>query len=1516
MTSGIYYKGLQCWIPDEQSQWIPGSIKDCRVEGEKAFLTVQDENENETVITVKPDDLNYEGRNGLPFLRSINSDADDLTDLSYLNEPSVLDALSTRYNQLQIYTYSGIVLIAVNPFQRLPNLYTHEIVRAYSEKSRDELDPHLYAIAEDSYKCMNQEHKNQTIIISGESGAGKTVSARYIMRYFASVQALIQSTDSNFHEAPQLTAVENEILATNPIMEAFGNSKTSRNDNSSRFGKYIQILFDGNATIIGAKIQTYLLERSRLVFQPNQERNYHIFYQILAGSSSEQLEKWKLVENSQEFNYLKQGNCSTIEGVNDKEEFKATVDALKTVGIDNDTCECIFSLLAALLHIGNIEVKHSRNDAYIDSKNENLINATSLLGVDPSSLVKWLTKRKIKMASEGILKPLNEFQAVVARDSVAKFLYASLFDWLVATINKALMYSADKSNQTAKSFIGVLDIYGFEHFKKNSFEQFCINYANEKLQQEFYRHVFKLEQEEYAAEGLNWSYIDYQDNQQCISMIESRLGILSLLDEECRMPTNSDENWVSKLNDAFSKPEFKNSYQKSRFGNKEFTIKHYALDVVYCAEGFIDKNRDTISDELLELFTNSDVPFVKDLVLFRLEQTAPPADTKKIKTKPKSNTLGSMFKSSLVSLMSTINETNAHYIRCIKPNEEKEAWKFDNQMVVSQLRACGVLETIKISCAGFPSRWTFDEFVSRYYMLVPSAVRTTESLTFSKAILEKHADPTKYQIGKTKIFFRSGVTPLLESARDKALKHAAHLLYEAFAVNYYRTRFLLSRKRVRSFQAVAHGFLSRRHTEYELLSSNIIKLQSLWRTALKRKEFIQTKNSILKVQSIIRGFLLRQTLEEKTKHDATLIIQSLWLTFKAHKHYKELQYYAVRIQSLWRMKLAKRQLTELKIESTKASHLKQVSYRLESRLFEISKQLDNSEQENNKFRERIAELESHLSNYAEAKLAQERELEQTRVLISDQSQDGELKELLEEKENALIMMEEEMRQVNDANTELLRVNATLKSQLKNYDMIIVEQTSQLKEKNRIIASLTKATKILNSASSIEQSRNSEEKSRRDSSLMEMRTQKEMLVLLMNDGLKHDLDKLTEYAGRTFTTLKTLLLKDNDVEAQKLDHLFLAKLLFIIISQMWKSNLCQESVALVERYCVHTLEYVFQKTSSANERPDIGFWVANTHALLAFVYTKQQAFKHSSAFTLLSTESHESVQTIFEMIESHLSKIFFEWVRQVNNFLKPLIVQAMIITGTNTDAGDENRKLRIKFFEKPKYKITDVIHVLNKVHDSCQAYKVNYEIYNALIRSIYRFINVEAFNSLFIDERGSWKRGTNISYNYHVLKDWCLESGVPEAYLQLEELLQTSKILQFVKDDPNYVARVRDFYALNFLQIKTLLHRYDYADYEAHVPKKTMSELSKNIVAEGINQREQLTYEVLDYRLQDSFEESPSLEKIKIPDDCNVTYLRRIIDLASAEESVEQALITVGNVADNDVQNSSDEENQVPNGIKV
>lgn len=889
--------------------------------------------------------------------------------MSYLNEPAVLHAIRTRYAQLNIYTYSGIVLIATNPFQRVDNLYTPDIIQAYSGKRRGELEPHLFAIAEDAYRCMLRDNKNQTIVVSGESGAGKTVSAKYIMRYFATVEDPDHprgALKAAGHTSEALSETEEQILATNPIMEAFGNAKTTRNDNSSRFGKYLEILFDKKVDIIGAKIRTYLLERSRLVFQPSTERNYHIFYQLCRGASQKQREEFGLTGDPSEFYYLNQGGDPDIDSIDDAQEFAATKDALATIGISPDVQHELFKILAALLHIGNIKISATRTNAILNSDEPSLVKACELLGLDATTFSKWIVKKQITTRSEKIVSNLDHKQSTVVRDSVSKYIYSTLFDWLVALLNKGLC-AADVQAK-ASSFIGVLDIYGFEHFKINSFEQFCINYANEKLQQEFNQHVFKLEQDEYVSEEIPWTFIDFSDNQPCITLIEAKMGILSLLDEESRLPSGSDESWIGKLYQNFDTPDHSKFFKKPRFGSSSFIVNHYAMDVNYEVEGFIEKNRDTVPDELVEVLNATSSPFLQQVLEIKKVEAAATAaaqqqlsNTRMVNRKP---TLGSIFKGSLIELMSTINSTNVHYIRCIKPNDEKAAWRFQGPMVLSQLRACGVLETIRISCAGFPTRWTYEEFASRYYMLVLSKSWQNGIKNLCDEILKKSiTQEDKYQLGKTKIFFRAGMLAYLEKLRSDRLNECAIVIQKNLRMIHYRKIYDTTRQSIIAAQTLFRGYMARLRYQKEREYHAAVIIQKIWRGYYQQNQYNSIRVSIIELQKVIKGHLVRQNLLRQRYNQAAISIQRTWRGYSARKDYNANRRKIILVQGLIRRYHAKKTLKQLRLEAKSVNHYREVQYKLENKVVELTQSLATRRDDNKKLQATIESLQKEITQW-------------------------------------------------------------------------------------------------------------------------------------------------------------------------------------------------------------------------------------------------------------------------------------------------------------------------------------------------------------------------------------------------------------------------------------------------------------------------------------------------------------------------------------------------------------------------
>ncbi|KZT36991.1 myosin 5 [Sistotremastrum suecicum HHB10207 ss-3] len=1083
MSDNIYSKGTGVWFPDKEQGWISAEVTAVTpAEGESIKLTFVDERGKAIEINTKLSDIR-DGKGDLPPLRNppLLETADDLATLSHLNEPSVLHTIRNRYAQHSIYTYSGIVLIAVNPFQRVA-MYGPEIIQAYSGRKKEELEPHLFAIAEDAYTRMQHDGEGQTIIVSGESGAGKTESAKLIMRFLASVNPPDSAKGRTKLSLDESSEVERQILATNPILEAFGNAKTTRNDNSSRFGKYIQILFDGKQQIVGARIRTYLLERSRLNYQPEIERNYHIFYQLCAGAPLKERKDLGLDIDITKFHYLRQGgpNSTPIPGVDDAEEFRATQTALSTVGISVEKQWAVFKLLAALLHLGNIKITQSRTDAMIADDDPALLLATRFLGIPVADFRKWTVKKQITTRSEKIVTSLSGPQASIVRDSVAKFIYACIFEWLVAIVNESLAGENGEAATKAEMFIGVLDIYGFEHFAKNSFEQFCINYANEKLQQEFNAHVFKLEQEEYVKEKINWTFIDFSDNQPCINVIEGKLGVLSLLDEESRLPSGTDASFLTKLYAQLAKPANKDVFKKPRFGNTSFTIAHYALDVTYEAEGFIEKNRDTVPDEHLDLLASTKNAFLKEVLDAALASTKPPESphpaspaasdsgsggSRRSSVIPdpgrlsmvtsgsstpagglrrpgataRKPTLGSIFKGSLINLMDTLSVTNVHYIRCIKPNEQKRAWEFAPQQVLGQLRACGVLETIRISCAGYPSRWKYEEFVERYYMLVKSAtwspmIKAMEIKPLCSEILKASIpDESKYQAGLTKIFFRAGILASLESLRTHQLNSMV----------------VMVQKNMRRKMAVKR---------YQEMRKAAIKIQTWWRQVMA-KQFVQKirKEAIARrLQCIIRfrGARARKEYKENRINSAATLLQSLSRGILSRRRFKTDVGHVVWMQSCLRRRIAKKQLKALKEEARSASKLKEISYRLENKVVELTQTLQKRTAEKKELQIRLGDLEIQLQSWMSKYEDSDNKAKQ---LSGDlQAESAERTRLLAEKQDLERQVNEATGRVAEKDELIQKLSDELSRQaveLENKQKVQAQTPSRVTEDTSLISSL-------------------------------------------------------------------------------------------------------------------------------------------------------------------------------------------------------------------------------------------------------------------------------------------------------------------------------------------------------------------------------------------------------------------------------------------------------------------------------
>uniref|UniRef100_A0A673NBA7 Unconventional myosin-Vb-like n=1 Tax=Sinocyclocheilus rhinocerous TaxID=307959 RepID=A0A673NBA7_9TELE len=903
------------WIPDPEEVWKSAEIIKDYKEGDKV-LHLKLEDESTLEYSIGPKD------NALPFLRNpdILVGENDLTALSYLHEPAVLHNLKVRFLESNhIYTYCGIVLVAINPYEQL-QIYGEEVINAYTGQNMGDMDPHIFAVAEEAYKQMARDEKNQSIIVSGESGAGKTVSAKYAMRFFATVGG--SANDTN---------VEEKVLASSPIMEAIGNAKTTRNDNSSRFGKYIQIGFDRRYHIIGANMRTYLLEKSRVVFQAEEERNYHIFYQLCASSSLPEFKDLTL-SNAEDFTYTSLGENIFIEGVNDAEDLVKTREALTMLGVKEIHQMSIFKVIASILHLGNVGIVSERDgeSCHINRDGTHLHHFCRLLGIEQEQMEHWLCRRKLVTTAETYVKNMSHAQAVNARDALAKHIYAHLFDWIVEHINKALHTSTKQH-----SFIGVLDIYGFETFEINSFEQFCINYANEKLQQQFNSHVFKLEQEEYMKEQIPWTLIDFYDNQPCIDLIEAKLGILDLLDEECKVPKGTDQNWAQKL---YSQHSNSGHFEKPRMSNRSFIVVHFADKVEYQCDGFLEKNRDTVYEEQINILKASQVSTIN----VRAAKPVPKGHNREHR-----KTVGTQFRNSLHLLMETLNATTPHYVRCIKPNDFKESFVFDSRRAVQQLRACGVLETIRISAAGYPSRWTYPDFFSRYRVLMTKKDMTIgDKKQVCKNLLETLIkDPDKFQFGKTKIFFRAGQVAYLEKLRADKFRFACINIQKTVRGWLQRIRYRKIRKSAITLQRYGRGYLARRFAEMLRLTRAALICQKQYRMVRVRREYLRTRRAVITIQAFARGMFIRRLYQEFLLHHKAMIIQKTVRGWLVRKKYLRARYAAIVIQCFYRRVRAKRQLKQLKIAARSAEHFKNLNVGMENKIVQLQKKMDNQSKE-------------------------------------------------------------------------------------------------------------------------------------------------------------------------------------------------------------------------------------------------------------------------------------------------------------------------------------------------------------------------------------------------------------------------------------------------------------------------------------------------------------------------------------------------------------------------------------------
>uniref|UniRef100_A0A3Q3MJA3 Myosin, heavy chain 10, non-muscle n=1 Tax=Mastacembelus armatus TaxID=205130 RepID=A0A3Q3MJA3_9TELE len=1044
------------WIPSERHGFEVASIREER--GDEVVVELA---ENGKKAVVNKDDI--QKMNPPKF-----SKVEDMAELTCLNEASVLHNLKDRYYSGLIYTYSGLFCVVINPYKNLP-IYSENIIEMYRGKKRHEMPPHIYAISESAYRCMLQDREDQSILCTGESGAGKTENTKKVIQYLAHVASSHKGRKD--HNIPG--ELERQLLQANPILESFGNAKTVKNDNSSRFGKFIRINFDVTGYIVGANIETYLLEKSRAIRQAKDERTFHIFYQLLAGAG-EHLKSDLLLEGFNNYRFLSNGNIP-IPGQQDKDNFHETMEAMHIMSFAHDEILSMLRVVSSVLQFGNIVFKKERNtDQASMPDNTAAQKLCHLLGMNVMEFTRAILSPRIKVGRDYVQKAQTKEQADFAVEALAKATYERLFRWLVHRINKAL----DRTKRQGASFIGILDIAGFEIFQLNSFEQLCINYTNEKLQQLFNHTMFVLEQEEYQREGIEWSFIDFGlDLQPCIDLIERPAnppGVLALLDEECWFPKATDKTFVDKL---IQEQGTHTKFQKPRQlkDKADFCIIHYAGRVDYKADEWLMKNMDPLNDNVATLLHQSTDKFVAELWkdvdrIVGLDQVAGMNETAfgaTYKTKKGMfRTVGQLYKESLTKLMATLRNTNPNFVRCIIPNHEKRAGKLEPHLVLDQLRCNGVLEGIRICRQGFPNRIVFQEFRQRYEILTPNAI--PKGFMDGKQACERmiqalELDPNLFRIGQSKIFFRTGVLAHLEEERD--LKITDIIIYFQSVCRGYLARKAFAKKQqqlsaLKVLQRNCAAYLKLRHWQWWRLFTKVKPLLQVTRQEeelqAKDEELIKVKERQLKVEN--------ELVEMERKHQQLLEEKNIL----AEQLHAETELFAEAEEMRVRLLSRKQELEEIlhdlesrvEEEEERNQSLQNEKKKMQSHIQDLEEQLDEEEAARQKLQldkvtaeakikkmeEDILLLEDQNSKFLkEKKLLEDRIGEMTTQLTEEEEKAKNLGKIKNKQEMMMVDLEERLKKEEKTRQELEKAKRKLDAETTDLQDQIAELQAQIEE---------------------------------------------------------------------------------------------------------------------------------------------------------------------------------------------------------------------------------------------------------------------------------------------------------------------------------------------------------------------------------------------------------------------------------------------------------------------------------------
>uniref|UniRef100_A0A3B3RW47 Myosin-9 n=1 Tax=Paramormyrops kingsleyae TaxID=1676925 RepID=A0A3B3RW47_9TELE len=1039
------------WVPSERLGFEAGSIKEER--GDECVVELADSGKK---ITVNKDDI--QKMNPPKF-----SKVEDMAELTCLNEASVLHNLKERYYSGLIYTYSGLFCVVINPYRNLP-IYSEEIVEMYRGKKRHEMPPHIYAITDTAYRSMMQDMRMFRSHDGGETGSGK--------RYLEG-----KAENSHRQECGEL---EKQLLQANPILEAFGNAKTVKNDNSSRFGKFIRINFDVNGYIVGANIETYLLEKSRAIRQAKDERTFHMFYYMLSGAG-DKLRSELCLEGFNKYRFLSNG-LVTIPGQQDKDLYTETMESMKIMSIPEDEQIGMLRVVSAVLQLGNISFKKERHSDQASMPDDTAAQKVChLMGMNVTDFTRSILSPRIKVGRDYVQKAQTQEQAEFAVEALAKATYERLFRWLVMRINKAL----DKTKRQGASFIGILDIAGFEIFELNSFEQLCINYTNEKLQQLFNHTMFILEQEEYQREGIEWSFIDFGlDLQPCIDLIERPTnppGILALLDEECWFPKATDKSFVEKVGqEQGTHPKFHKP--KKLKDEADFCIMHYAGKVDYKADEWLMKNMDPLNDNVATLLNQSSDKFMSELWkdvdrIVGLDKVAGMSESipGAFKTrKGMFRTVGQLYKEQLSKLMATLRNTNPNFVRCIIPNHEKKAGKLDPHLVLDQLRCNGVLEGIRICRQGFPNRIVFQEFRQRYEILTPNAIPKGFMDGKQACVLMIKAlelDPNLYRIGQSKVFFRAGVLAHLEEERDMKITDVI-ITFQAWCRGYVARKAFAKRQQqltaMKVIQRNCAAYLKLRNWQWWRLFTKVKPLLQVSRQEeemqAKDEELLKIKEKHLNAERVMQEMeekhmqlnAEKQALQEQLQAETELCAEAEEMRSRLASKKQELEEILHDLEA------------RVEEEEERANHLQTEKKKMQQNITDLEQQLDEEEGARQKLQLEKVTLEAKMKKFEEDvmilddqnnKLQKEKKLMEERVSefttnLAEEEEKSKSLQKLKNKHEAMITdledrlrKEEKLRQELEKNRRKLEGDSTEQSdQIAELQAQIAELRAQLAKK--------------------------------------------------------------------------------------------------------------------------------------------------------------------------------------------------------------------------------------------------------------------------------------------------------------------------------------------------------------------------------------------------------------------------------------------------------------------------------------